>query len=84
MQLLKLVRRKFHVIPSGVRWPLSSKKALANSKCRKREMLEALTQGAGIYSSRRAGQTGAAAADGPDRATADGKTQIAQALTCTF
>ena len=46
-------------------------------------MLEALTQGAGIYSSRRAGQTGAAAADGPDRAAADGKTQIAQALTCT-
>ena len=46
--------------------------------------IEALTQGAGIYSSRRAGQTGAAAADGPDRAAADGKTQIAQALTCTL
>ena len=46
--------------------------------------IEALTQGAGIYSSRRAGQTGAAAADGPARAAADGKTQIAQALTCTF
>ena len=47
-------------------------------------MLEALTQGAGIYSSRRAGQTGAAVADGPDRDEADGKTQIAQALTCTL
>ena len=47
-------------------------------------MLEALTHGGGIYSSRRAGQTGAAAADGPDRAEADGKTQIAQALTCKF
>ena len=33
----------------------------------------------GIYSSRRTGQTGAAAAAGPDRTEADGKTQIAQA-----
>ena len=82
MQLLKLVPRNLHVIPSGVRVLPKLKKSACI--CCKREMLEALRQGAGIYSSRRAGQTGAAAADGPDRAEADGKTQIAQALTCKF